>query len=329
VGDRDAWPRDRGGLTMEYRQLGDTGLRVSVLGYGASSLGGVFEPVDEQTGVRAVRTALDLGVNIIDVSPYYGLTLAETVLGRALRGVDRSSYVLATKVGRYGADDFDFSATRVVASVEESLGRLGTDHLDLIQCHDIEFADLGQIVSETVPALRTLRDSGKACHVGVTGYPLPALTRVANQTALDTVLSYSRYTLLDRALLDVAPFFEALGIGIMNASPLGMGLLTQRSAPAWHPAPQALRDACAAAATLCAARGVDLAQVALRFAVEPAEFATTFVGSASPDDMARNVAWALQPTDPDLVRDVERLLAPVLNTAWSSGRPNNSIQEAL
>jgi len=114
---------------MEYRPLGNTGLRVSVLGFGASPLGGVFRAIDEKDGVTAVRTALDLGVNLIDVSPYYGATRAETVLGRALHGVDRDSYVLATKVGRYGEHAFDFSAARVLASVEESLTQLGVDHL--------------------------------------------------------------------------------------------------------------------------------------------------------------------------------------------------------
>ena len=87
---------------MDHRQLGATDLQVSSIGYGASSLGGVFHGVDEATGIRAVRTSLELGVTLIDVSPYYGLTVAESVLGKALVGVPRDSFVLATKVGRYG-----------------------------------------------------------------------------------------------------------------------------------------------------------------------------------------------------------------------------------
>lgn len=309
---------------MEYRPLGHTGLNVSMLGYGASPLGGVFAQTNEQTGIRAIRTALDLGVNIIDVSPYSGATVAETVLGRALRGTDRDSYVLATKVGRYGQDSFDFSAGRVVASVEESLTRLGTDHLDLIQCHDIEFTRLDQIVEETLPALAGLREAGKVRFVGVTGYPLEALTRVAQAAPIDTVLSYCRYTLLDHALRDAAPLFAAQDVAVMNASPLAMGLLSRRGAPSWHPVPPPLRQAAAAAVRLCDQRGVDIAQVALRFAVEPEAFATTFVGSADPDNMARNVRWALTPTDPDLINDIETLLAPVLGHAWTSGLPENN-----
>ncbi|GGM51872.1 aldo/keto reductase [Dactylosporangium sucinum] len=309
---------------MQYRTLGKTGLRVSMLGYGASPLGGVFAPIDQDAGIRAVRTALDLGVNIIDVSPYYGATVAETVLGRALHGIDRDSYILATKVGRYGEDDFDFSAARVVASVEESLARLGTDHLDIIQCHDIEFGDLGQVAAEALPALRRLQEEGKVRFVGITGYPLEALTHVAAEAPVDTVLSYCRYTLLDRALLEAVPHFAARGTAVMNASPLGMGLLSQRGAPPWHPAPAAVREASAAAARLCADRGTDIAQVAVRFAAEPSAFATTFVGSASPGNMARNVRWALEPTDPELLVDIEKVLAPVLGYAWPSGRPENT-----
>src|SRR3954463_5186356 len=133
---------------MQKRPLGSTGLDVSILSYGASPLGSVFRDVDQDEGIRCVRRALDLGINLIDVSPYYGVTKAETVLGKALQGVPRESYVLATKVGRYGDADFDFPAERVTASVDESLGRLGVDHIDLIQCHDIEFGDLDQVVEE-------------------------------------------------------------------------------------------------------------------------------------------------------------------------------------
>src|SRR6266571_5457070 len=146
---------------MEYRKLGKTGWEVSVLGYGASPLGGVFGKISDQEGIRAVHTAVDLGINFIDVSPYYGLTKAETVLGKALATLPRDRYILATKVGRYGADDFDFSAARVTSSVDESLRRLQVEHIDLIQCHDIEFGSLDQIVHETLPALRKVREQGK------------------------------------------------------------------------------------------------------------------------------------------------------------------------
>lgn len=313
---------------MEFRELGRTGLRVSVIGYGASSLGGVFKRIDEAEGIRSVRTALELGVNIIDVSPYYGDTVAETVLGRALRGVDRSSYVLATKVGRYGEGDFDFSVKRVLRSVDESLARLGVDHIDLIQCHDIEFGDVDQIIEETIPALRTLRDAGKARFVGVTGYPVERLAYVAERARIDTVLSYCRYNLADRVLGLWVPLFDRYGVATINASPLSMGLLSNDGPPSWHPAPEPLRTRCAMAAALCRDRGVDIAQVALQFAVAPPEFAATIVGTASVANMTRNIQWAQEPIDEDLVNDIEAILAPVRDIGWPSGRADNTIRES-
>ncbi len=236
---------------LEQRTLGRTGLQVSSLGFGASSLGGVFRDIDEAEGIRTVHHALDLGINLVDVAPYYGDTKAETVLGRALRGVDRDRYVLATKCGRYGpeAPDFDFSADRVTRSIDESLGRLGVDHVDLIQAHDIEFGDLDVVVHECLPAMRRMVEAGKARFVGITGLPLDVVLRVVDRLdpgTIDTVLSYCRYSLNDTALLDALPRLEAAGIGVVNASPLAMGLLTHRGAPDWHPAPPALKEACRA-----------------------------------------------------------------------------------
>jgi len=309
---------------MEYRTLGTTDLRVSAVGYGASPLGGVFGAIDPAEGIRAVRTALDLGVNFIDVSPFYGATTAETLLGKALRGIDRSSYILATKVGRYGETDFDFSARRVVRSVDESLGRLGCEHIDLIQCHDIEFGDLHQVVEETIPALQSLREYGKVRLVGVTGYPLEALAYVADRARVDTVLSYGRYTLLDRELLRWTPRFSSSGIAVINASPLAMGLLTESEAPAWHPAPAPLRERARRAAQLCRQRGIDIARVALSFAVAAPQFATTVVGSATAAYVTRSVRWAQESVDGDLLNEIEALVSPVLNTPWRIGRPETS-----
>lgn len=308
---------------MDYRPLGSTGLTVSALAYGASSLGSVFRPVDESAGIAAVHAALDLGINVIDVSPYYGLTVAETVLGRALRGVDRGSYVLATKVGRYGDAEFDFSAERVVASAHESMSRLGVDYLDVLQCHDIEFGNLGQIVDETVPALEGLREQGLIRFVGVTGFPVAALVSVAQRHRIDTVMSYCNYTIQNRTLEPCLDDFALEGVGVMNASPFGMGLLTDRGVPRWHPAPAAVVAACAKAAALCASRGTDIAKLALQFAVR-APVATTVVGSGDAANIARNVAWIEEEIDIDLLSDVESVLAPVRDVGWAVGRPENT-----
>ncbi|MFN8499837.1 MAG: aldo/keto reductase [Anaerolineae bacterium] len=309
---------------MEYRALGTTGLRVSALSFGASSLGGVFHAIDETEAMRTVPLALDLGINLIDVSPYYGLTKAETVLGRALRGIPRDRYILATKVGRYGADEFDFSAERVTTSVDESLARLGVAHIDIIECHDIEFGSLDQVVEETLPALRRLQAQGKVRFVGVTGLPLNVFRYVLDRTDLDTILSYCHYELNDTSLADMLPYLNAKGVGVINASPLGMGLLTQRGTPDWHPASEEMKATCAQAAEFCRAQGVDIARLAVQFSVANPDIPTTLVGTANPANLEKNVRWVEEPLDTALLAEVQKILAPIHNCTWPSGKAENN-----
>jgi L-galactose dehydrogenase len=309
---------------MEYRVLGKTGLKVSALGFGASPLGSVFRPVDEVEGIRAVHTAIDLGINLIDVSPYYGLTKAETVLGKALKEIPRDKYWLATKVGRYGDDVFDFSAGRVAASLDESLARLNVDYVDILQCHDVEFGDLNQVVSETLPALRQLQAQGKARFVGVTGLPLKIFRYVLERAALDTILSYCHYCLNDTSLDTLTPYLKEKQVGVINASPLSMGLLSNRGAPHWHPASSEIKAACARAAAFCREQGQDISKLALQFSVSHPDLATTLVGTASPENIAKNVRWLEEPMDRELLSQVMQMLEPVHNQTWLSGRPENN-----
>jgi L-galactose dehydrogenase len=310
---------------MEYRRLGRTGLRVSALGFGASSLGGVFREIDEKEGIRAVHTAVDLGVNFIDVSPFYGFTKAERVLGEALKTIPRDRYVLETKVGRYGMqmEDFDFAAERVTRSVDESLSRLKADYVDIILCHDIEFGDLTQVLNETIPALRRVQETGKARFVGVSGLPLQIFRRVLDQTDLDVVLSYCHYSLNDTALEGLLPYLDGRGMGVINASPLSMGLLSDRGAPEWHPASDEIRQTCAKAAAFCRGQGVDIAQLAIRFSVSNPALASTLVSTADPRHMEKNVRWAEAPLDRSLLAQVLEILKPIHNQTWPSGRPEN------
>jgi L-galactose dehydrogenase len=312
---------------MRYRTLGKTGLSVSILGYGASPLGGVFGPVDEAEGTRCVRTALDRGVNYLDVAPFYGETRAEAALGRALRGVPRDSYVLSTKVGRYGGRDFDFSAARVMAGVNESLARLGVEYADILFCHDIEYGDIDQVIHETLPALKEkVVAAGKARFLGFSGLPLAIYPRVLDSPAaplVDVVLSYCHHTLADTSLDTLLPYLTDKGVGVVNASPLGMGLLSGAAPPDWHPAPPALRDASARAAAVAREHGATLADLAVAFSVSRPDIATTLVGSARADEMARNVEAALSTPDPALLAAVREALRPARDLSWPSGRPEN------
>src|SRR5829696_10048756 len=174
---------------MKTRPLGKTGLNVPILSFGASSLGQEFRSVTLDEALASVRVALDCGLNFIDTSPFYGRGMSEVLLGVALKGVARDSYTLCTKLGRYDLPHFDFSAKRVSESVDVSLHRLGTDHIDIMLCHDIEFVPMQQIVDETLPALRKIRQQGKVRFIGVSGYPMKAFKYVLGHTDLDCVLS--------------------------------------------------------------------------------------------------------------------------------------------
>lgn len=310
---------------MEYRELGKTGMKVSALSFGASSLGGgVFGPVEEPRALRTVAVALDMGVNFIDVAPFYGLTRAESVLGKALRGVDRSRYYLSTKAGRYGDSDFDFSAKRVAASIDESLRRLGVDYVDIIQAHDIEYGDLNQIVDETLPALLRIKESGKARFVGATGYPLKALGIVASRFQLNTILSYNHYSLNDTTLNGFVSRLEKERLGVINAAPLSQGLLTDSGAPEWHPAPAEQRRICKEAAEHCRRKGQNIAKLAVKFSTNNPKIATTLVGTANPEEMMKNILWVESEIDDSLLREVEEILKPIKDRGWQVGRLENS-----
>lgn len=311
---------------MDYRPLGRTGLQVSALSFGASSLGSVFRPTDDSEAIRTVHTALDLGINFIDVSPYYGATKAETVLGRALREIKRDRYHLATKVGQYGNEEFDFSADRVTRSLDESCVRLGVDYIDLLQCHDIEFADLNQIVDETLPALLKLKTAGRIGHIGITGLPLKVFPAVIDRTPpglVETILSFCHYELNDTSLESLLPYLGERQIGVINASPTGMGLLTERGVPSWHPAPPHLVAGCRAAVDYCRSVGVDIVQLAVQFSVSHPAIATTLVGTANPANIRRNVVYAETPLDRDLLARVQEILRPVHNHNFTRGHPRN------
>jgi L-galactose dehydrogenase len=308
---------------MRYRRLGRTSLEVSSLGFGASPLGNVFERTTPEEGSRAVYAAIDRGINLFDVSPYYGNTLAEERLGAALEG-RREKVILATKCGRYGLDEFDFSRGRVKRSLEESLRRLRTDHVDLLQAHDVEFGSAEQIIHETIPALRELQQEGKARFIGITGYPLRMLVRIAEAVSVDTVLSYCRYNLLTTDMDQwITPFVLERQIGLINASPLAMGLLTERGAPDWHPAPEAVRKAGRRAVEVCREHGADISTLALQFCLAHPYVSSTLVGIATVAEVEKNLRASDAAPDPELLAKVRAAIGPALDMTWHSGRPEN------
>ena len=232
-----------------------------------------------------VHRALTLGVRAFDTSPYYGP--AESLLGAALdtdfvhKQFPRSSYHILTKVGRIAASEFDYSPAWIRHSVQRSLRRLRTDHLDVVFCHDVEFVTVGEVL-EAVNELRKMRDLDATIkYIGISGYPVDVLCGLAEMVLqetgepLDAVMSYANFTLQNTLLLtDGLPRLLAAGVDVVtNASPLGMGLLRQQGVPVgamgnWHPAPDELRRAIQQASQWIDEQGERLEVVAIRYALE-------------------------------------------------------------
>ncbi len=309
---------------MEYRKLGHTELEVSILGFGTATLGDIYGAADPMEATRAVHLAIERGINFFDSSPYYGLKLSEQRLGDALAG-KRDQVILATKAGRYGLNDFDFSAKRILASVDESLRRLKTDYLDLFQAHDVEFGDYGQIVNETLPALHKVQESGKARYVGITGYPPNFLRKIAEQVPVDTVLSYCHYNLLNTRMDDgLTPHAKAHSIGLINASALHMGILTERGAPGWHPAPAEVHEAARRILELCKRRGKPISATALRFALDHPYVSSTLVGMATQAEVLANLELLRMKSDPNFLTEIRAAAGQAFNLEWPSGKPENN-----
>src|SRR5258706_2307970 len=309
---------------LPQRPLGKTGLNLSVVSFGASSLGQEFRKVDVNEALRSVHMALDSGMNFIDTAPFYGRGMSEVLLGIALRDIPRDRYLLGTKLGRYDLAHFDFSPKRVMESIDVSLHRLGVSHLDICLCHDIEFVDMAQVVEETIPALRKVQQQGKVRYIGISGYPMKIFKYVLNRTSLDVVLSYNQYTLQNTRLADLVPYLQSKGIGIMNAGPFAARLLTNAALPQWHKEPGNVKAACRRAAEHCQKRGVDIAKLAVQFSAANPDIATTIAGSANPENVRKWAQWVQEPTDQTLLNEVLEILAPVKNIGHSEGLPQNN-----
>lgn len=309
---------------LPVRPLGNTGLQLTTLSFGASSLGAEFRGVDLNEALQSVHAALDCGMNFIDTSPYYGRGMSEVLLGQVLPQIPRDRYVLSTKLGRYAPQHFDFSARRVAESIDISLERMKTDYLDIVFCHDIEFVDMSQIIHETLPALRREVEKGKVRFVGVSGYPMRMFKYVLSQTTVDAILTYNHYTLQNDMALQLVPLCRAQGVGLINAAPFSARLLSSAPLPVWHKATPEVRRVAKAAADYCQQRGVDIAQLALQYSLANPDFTTCVAGSANPARIRDWARWAVEPVDQQLLSEVQQILQPIHNWFYIEGRPENN-----
>lgn len=309
---------------MKYRRLGHTELEISQVSFGTSPLGEMFGPLDEEAAIRLVHEAIDLGVNFIDTSRFY--ESAEERLGKALAG-KRDRVVVGTKTGRFGAEQFDFSAVGVRSGVEESLRLLGTDYVDILQLHDVEFASLEQVLGEGYAELLRLRDEGKCRYVGMTGYPVATMRRVMSEVELDVLLTYAKGTLLDDSIRQVlVPLAEERRVGLINAAAVSLGLLTSgsRTFGSDHPATRPIREAAVRMVELCHAHGVDPAFIANQYAIQRSGCATTLIGTANSAHLRAAIDAASTPIDEDLLAALIALRPPLASRQWRSGLPENN-----
>ena len=313
------------GKAMEYRKLGKTGMDISIVAYGSSPLGNVFDETDETEGIRAVHYAIDHGINYFDVAPMYGVTLAETRLGKALKG-KRDKIFLATKCCRYDEDVFDFSAKKVQTSIDESLKRLQTDYVDVYQIHDIEFGDKNQVINETIPAALKVKESGKARFIGITGLPVHYLKHIAEQTEIDTLLTWAHYNLVEDEMdTHLTHMCRERGIGLINSSPLLQRLLTERPIPDWHRSPAKVRSKIAEVVAVCKDYGWNIADVAMRYCLDHAYVSTTIVGMSKQRNVEANIKVLNKRSNPELLAKIEELVSPVKNMMWFEGRVENNL----
>jgi aryl-alcohol dehydrogenase-like predicted oxidoreductase len=172
--------------------------------------------------------------------------------------------------------------------------------------------------------LRKLQAQGKVRFVGVSGYPLKIFRYILDRAELDVVLSYGQYTLQNRRLLEIVPYLQEKGVGIVNASPFAARLLSSDPLPPWHKASPMVKDACHRAAEHCRARGSDIAKLALQFAARNPSFACCLAGSVSSEYLRQWVRWVDEPIDAGLLAEVENILGPALNVGNTVGRPENN-----
>jgi L-galactose dehydrogenase len=310
---------------MKYNRLGKTNITVSALSFGASSLGGVFHDVDESEAIATVKAALDAGINYFDVAPAYGATRSETVLGKALKRVDRSSYYLSTKVGKYtapgayGEDTLDYSRARIRSSLDESAARLGTDYFDMIYIHDIEYQNRSHTecaMTEGFAAVLELIREGRVGGVGFGIYPIDLWQRILKDMPVDAVLIHNHYCLNDDRLLELLPLAQKNDVGLVNASPYASGLLTDRGPADWHPATAEDRAVFRKAADFCRAHGTSISKIAFQFASQNLHIPTTMFSTANRESLKRSLQWYEEPIEHGMVAELREILSPVHNKDW-------------
>ncbi|KUF16881.1 aldo/keto reductase [Streptomyces silvensis] len=299
---------------MRSNRLGNTAVRVTELGFGGGPLGGLYTPLDDETAAGALEAAWEGGIRYFDTSPHYGIGHSERRTGALLRDKPREQVTLSTKVGRLlvpqdpgGRTDegfavpathrrvWDFTRDGVLRSVEDSLGRMGVDRIDLLMLHDAEqhFEDA---LRDGYRALAELRDQHVVGAIGAGMYHPAMLTRLVKETDVDVVMLSGRYTLLDHSALDeLLPACTARGVSVLAASVFNSGLLAtdrplKESTFDYAPTTSDMLERAHRLADVAEAHGVTLPQLAMAFPLRHPAVAGIVVGMRSAAEVRKNLA---------------------------------------
>ncbi len=307
---------------MTPRELGGTGLRVTPVCIGTSplaSMPGLYGyEVDAERAEATIEAVLDGPLNFLDTSNNYGGGSAETRIGTVLRrrGGLPAGVVLATKVDADRVTG-DFSGQRVRRSVEESLGRLGVDRVDLMYLHDPELhLTFAQCMADDGPvaALVDLLDQGVLGHLGVAMGQIGLMRQLVGTGVFEVALSHNRYTLVDRSAEPLIDEALRRGVAVVNAAPYGGGILGKgprvQSKYAYREAPGPVRDAVHAMAEVCARYDVPLPAAALQYSLRDPRITSTVVGLSTPERIGQTVALASLELPEELWGDLAALIPP-------------------
>lgn len=316
-------------MDLPRARLGDTGVEITRLGLGTAPLGGLFAPVGDDEARATVEQAWQAGIRYYDTAPLYGFGLAERRLGAFLQRQPRSSFVLSTKVGRLlrrgdaglpAADPFykgtpperpvfDFSYDGVMRSVEESLGRLGLDRIDILFVHDPD-DHYSDALKGAFPALERLRREGSVGAIGAGMNQHEMLRRFAEEAPVDCFLLAGRYSLLDQSALDgFLSSCAARRIGIVLGGIYNSGILAAPRAGAkfdYEDADAGLLARARRLEQLCRQHGIDLKAAAIQFALGHPAVSGVVIGARSAREVEVSAAMAAQPIPAEFWRDLRR-----------------------
>jgi D-threo-aldose 1-dehydrogenase len=297
--------------------------------FGAAPIAGLFTPVSEEAAAGTLAAAWAAGIRAFDTAPHYGVGVSEQRLGSFLDGQRRDEFTVCTKVGRLlvpatgdvqGDEGFydippvtrvrDYSGDGVRRSLEESLGRLGLDRVDIVLIHDPDDF-MEQAAGEAYPALASLRDQGVVRAIGAGMNSASALAWLAERCDLDCVLVAGRYTLLDQSAAEVLfPVCQRRGVAVLAAGVFNSGILAgpdDGGTYDYAPAPPAVAARARRMRDACARHGVPLPAAALQFTLRHPAVTAAVVGARSPEEITADVSYLSTPIPDALWAELEAL----------------------